>query len=392
MLQCIGQLIVLLGFSFLVAPSYAALQLNMPYGVSPISHEIYDLHMAIFYIACVIAAVVFSAIIYSLIKFRKSKGAKAALFHEHLYVEIIWTVIPFLILIGLAIPATIVLAHIHNTEESALTVKITGYQWKWQYDYPDKNISFFSFLSTPLEQIYRNGNGGGIAPQNEWFLLEVDNPMVVPINTKVKLLITSDDVVHSWWVPELGVKQDAIPGFINENWIYITKPGEYRGQCAELCGVNHAFMPIVVKAVSQADFDQWVVSEQKLRMALVQQANLKTLPESELLTLGKSEYAKNCAMCHQNNGEGLASTFPPLKHSRVVTSPLNETIVYIARGVHGTSMQGFGKILDDTTLAAIITYIRQAWGNDKINRERSLPTIAQPQDIKEVKKLIHIEQ
>lgn len=386
MLQWLGQLIVLLSFFLATPKALAALTLNMPYGFSPISHEIYDLHMAVFYISCVIAALVFAAIIYSLIKFRKSKGAKAALFHEHLYVEIIWTVVPFFILIGLAIPATIVLAHIHNTEESALSVKITGYQWKWQYDYLDKNIKFFSFLSTPLEQIYNN------QPKNEWFLLEVDNPMVVPINTKVKLLITSDDVVHSWWVPELGVKQDAVPGFINENWIYITHPGEYRGQCAELCGINHAFMPIVVKAVSQADFDQWVLDQQKIDINLQQQANLKTLPESELLALGKKEYEKNCAMCHQNNGEGLSSTFPPLQHSRVVTSPLNETIVYVARGVSGTPMQGFGKILDDTSLAAIITYIRQAWGNDKINIQRSLPTVAQPQDVKDVKQLINIER
>jgi cytochrome c oxidase subunit 2 len=215
------------------------------------------LHMAAFYICCVIGALTFGVLFYSLIKFRKSKGAKAAHFHEHLGVEILWTVIPTLILIALAIPATIVLKNIHNTDESKLTIKVTGYQWRWKYDYLDQGISFFSALSTPQEQINNQ------QPKGEWYLLEVDNPVVVPINTKVKLLVTADDVIHAWWVPELGVKQDAIPGFINENWIYITKPGTYRGQCGELCGVNHAFMPIIVQAVTQEEFDKWVSDHQK---------------------------------------------------------------------------------------------------------------------------------
>lgn len=383
MLRYVSYLIVFL-YVVLVDPIAFASSYNMPYGVSPISHEIYRLHMAVFYVGCVIAICVFSVLFFSLINYRKSKGVKPAAFHANLTVEIIWTTIPFLILIGLAIPATIVLAHIHNTDESTLTIKITGYQWKWKYEYLNTHIQFFSFLSTPLEQIYGN------APKNKWYLLEVDNPVVVPVNTKVKLLITSDDVVHSWWVPDLGIKQDAVPGFINENWIYVTQPGEYRGQCGELCGVNHAFMPIVVKAVSQADFTQWM-AKQQTAMTQNQIANLKTLPESDLLSLGKINYEKNCAMCHQNNGQGLSSTFPRLKNSRVVTAPLDETVAYILHGVPGTSMQAFGKILDDTSLAAIITYIRQAWGNYSINESKQQATVAQPQDIQRMRQILQIK-
>lgn len=251
-MQLFKRLFLILSLMLSSVTAYASYQLNMPYGASTISTEIYDLHMAAFYVCCGIGIIVFGVLIYSLIKYRKSKGAEAAHFHEHLGVEIIWTVIPTLLLVALAIPATIVLGHIHNTEESALVIKITGYQWKWKYEYLDQGISFYSNLSTTQDQINNK------QPKNEWFLLEVDEPMVVPVNTKVKLLVTADDVVHSWWVPQLGVKQDAVPGFINENWVYVTKPGTYRGQCGELCGVNHGFMPIVVEAVSQSEFQKWV--------------------------------------------------------------------------------------------------------------------------------------
>lgn len=270
----ISRIILLISGCFLAVTAYATPGINMPYGVSPISHEIYNLHMAAFYICCGIGAVTFGVLLYSLIMFRKSKGAKAAHFHEHLGVEILWTVIPALILVALAIPATIVLKHIHNTEQSALTIKVTGYQWKWKYEYLDQDISFFSTLSTSQDQINNK------APKSQWFLLEVDNPVVVPVNTKVKLLVTADDVIHAWWVPELGIKQDAVPGFINENWIYITKPGMYRGQCGELCGVNHAFMPIIVKAVSQAEFDTWVTAHQ-LHANNTRKANAEVLHQAQ---------------------------------------------------------------------------------------------------------------
>src|SRR3990167_3531094 len=359
--------------------AFASLTTNMTYCVSPISHGIYDLHMTAFFVCCIIAAVVFSLIIYSLFKFRKSKGAKPAHFDENVVVEVIWTTIPFLILIGLAIPATMLLWKIHNTNESTMTIKITGYQWKWRYEYLDTGVNFFSFLSTPQDQIYNK------AIKNKWYLLEVDKPMVVPVNTKVKLLITSDDVIHSWWVPAVGVKQDAVPGFINENWIYVTEVGEYRGQCGELCGINHGFMPIVIKAIPQADFNQWVVEQQKNRVIQEQQGNISTLPQSTLLKIGKMEYERNCAMCHQNNGQGLSTSFPALKNSPVVTSPLDENIAYVLHGVPGTPMQAFGKILDDTTLAAIITYIRQAWGNDVVNQNEQHATVAQPSEIKKIR-------
>jgi cytochrome c oxidase subunit 2 len=257
MYQRVGRLFLLLSTGLMARSIFATPGINMPYGVSPISHQIYNLHMAAFWICCAIGIPTFGVLFYSLFKFRRSKGAVAAHFHEHIGVEIMWTVIPTLILVALAIPATIVLKNMHNTDESQLTIKITGYQWKWRYEYLDQGIAFFSNLSTPQAQI------NGLEPKNKWFLLEVDNPVVVPVNTKVRLLVTSDDVIHDWWVPELGVKQDAIPGFINENWVKITEPGTYRGQCGELCGVNHAFMPIVIEAVSQAEFDKWVVAHQK---------------------------------------------------------------------------------------------------------------------------------
>jgi cytochrome c oxidase subunit 2 len=258
MQRSFSRLFIFISFCFFAITAYATPGVNMPEGVTPVSNEIYKLHMACLYICCVIGTLTFGVLIYSLVKFRKSKGAKAAHFHEHLGIEILWTVIPTLILVALAIPSTIVLKHIHNTDNSGLTIKVTGYQWKWRYEYLDQGISFFSNIATPQNQI------NDTAPKGKWYLLEVDHPVVVPVDTKVKLLVTADDVIHDWWVPELGVKQDAIPGYINENWFYATKPGTYRGQCAELCGVNHAFMPIVVEAVSKEDFSKWVSSQQKV--------------------------------------------------------------------------------------------------------------------------------
>lgn len=348
--------------------------LNLPYGVSPISNRIYDLHMVAFYVCCGIGVVVFGVLIYSLIKFRKSKGAKAAHFHEHLGIEILWTTIPFVILVFLAIPATQILADIHNTDKSELTLKITGYQWKWKYEYLDQGISFFSNMSTTYDQI------NGTAPKSPWFLLEVDNPVVVPINTKVKLLVTADDVIHAWWVPELGVKQDAIPGFINENWIYVTKPGTYRGQCGELCGVNHGFMPIVVEAVTQEDFNKWVAAHRQPVMT-----KLTSLSEAELLKLGKAQYEKSCAMCHQSNGQGLPPTFPPLKGSRVVVGPADAATAFVLTGVPGTAMQAFGDQLDDQAIAATVSYIRAAWGNEKLNTRHQYPVVVQPADVAKVR-------
>lgn len=379
MQQLIYRFIVFLSLGLLAFPVFATPGINMPYGVTPVSKEIYQLHMAAFYICCVIGAIVFGVLIYALIKFRKSKGAQAAHFHEHLGIEIIWTTIPFLILVALAIPATIVLQHIHNTDESALTVKITGYQWKWKYEYLDQGISFFSVLATTQDQINNK------VPKNEWFLLEVDKPLVIPVNTKVKILVTADDVIHAWWVPELGVKQDAIPGYINENWLYITKPGIYRGQCGELCGINHGFMPIVVQAVSQDEFTKWVNTNRATTVQATQSASIPPMTEAELLTLGRTEYERSCGMCHQNNGVGLPPSFPPLKKSRIVTGPATANISFVLTGVPGTAMQAFGDQLDNKTLAAIITYTRKSWGNDEMNRRHKNPVIVQPADVEKVR-------
>lgn len=373
----IRRIILFVGFlSCGVTAAHASLgALNMPVGVTPISYQIYWLHMTCFFVCCGIGAIVFGVMIYSLIKFRKSKGAEAAHFHHNLMVEIIWTTIPFLILVALAVPATIVLKNIHNTDQAGMTLKITGYQWKWKYEYLDQGISFFSNLSTPLDQINNK------APKDQWFLLEVDNPVVVPVNTKIKLLITSDDVIHAWWVPDIGVKQDAIPGFINENWMEITKPGTYRGQCGELCGVNHAFMPIVVQAVSQSDFNQWVLQHSPTALEAQHQEDIKPLPDNELLSKGKAQYEKYCAMCHQPTGVGLPPSFPPLKGSHVVTGMASANIAYVLQGVPGTAMQAFGKQLDNRTLAEIITYIRHAWGNDVLNARHQNALTVQPIDV-----------
>ena len=374
----IAKLITFIGLSIISVAAFATPGINMPYGVTILSHEIYRLHMACIYVCCGIGVIVFGVLIYALIFHRKSKGAKAVHFHEHLGVEILWTTIPFLILVALAVPATIVLKHIHNTDKSALTVKITGYQWKWKYEYLDQGVSFFSNLSTTQEQINNK------APKNEWFLLEVDHPMVVPINTKVKLLVTADDVIHAWWVPEFGIKQDAIPGYINENWIYVTKPGTYRGQCGELCGINHGFMPIVVQAVTQDEFNKWVKDHQPksdITGAATTTPVVKDMPAAELLEKGKAQYEKSCVMCHQANGAGLPPSFPALKDSHVVTGPVSGAITFVMNGVPGTAMQAFGEQLNDNEMAAVVTYIRQSWGNDELNKKHGLPVVVQPQEI-----------
>jgi cytochrome c oxidase subunit 2 len=380
MANTIARLLVFISTLFLALTAQATPGWNMPYGVTPVSQQIYTLHMASFYVCCAIGFLVFSVLIFSLIKYRKSKGAKAAHFHEHTMVEIIWTTIPFLILVALAIPSTRILKNIHNTEASAITVKIVGYQWKWKYEYLDQGISFFSSMSTPQDQI------DGKSPKNEWFLLEVDNPLVVPINTKIKLLVTADDVIHSWWVPELGVKQDGIPGYINENWTYITKPGTYRGQCGELCGVNHGFMPIVVKAVTQEEFDLWLKTFGKKGLQHSEHLVTAKLTKEDLLTLGKTQFDKTCGMCHQPTGLGLPPTFPALKGSKISTGPAEAEIKLVLQGVPGTAMQAFGEQLDDKTLAAILTYTRSAWGNQALNDAAKNTSTVQPIDVAKMRK------
>ncbi len=241
--------------------AHAVQPYNMPVGVTEISREVYNLHMIIFWICVAIGVVVFGTMFYSILKHRKSKGHQPAQFHESTTVEIVWTVIPFAILIFMAVPAAKTLIQMYDASEADMTVKITGYQWKWKYEYVDDGISFYSNLSTPAEQIYAS------AKKDENYLLEVDNELVVPVGKRIRFLITADDVIHAWWVPDLAVKKDAIPGFINDFWTKIDKPGVYRGQCAELCGRYHGFMPVVVRAVEPAEYDKWVAEQKAKAMA-----------------------------------------------------------------------------------------------------------------------------
>ncbi|HHF3022780.1 TPA: cytochrome c oxidase subunit II [Vibrio diabolicus] len=338
---------------------------NMTKGVTAISGQVYELHMLIFYICCVIALIVFGVMFYSIFRHRKSKGAVAAHFHESTKVEIIWTVIPIIILVAMAIPATKTLVAMEDTSQSDITVKITGSQWKWHYSYFGEDVEFFSLLATSQKQI------DGIETKGAHYLLEVDNPLVLPVNRKVRFLMTSDDVIHSWWVPDFAVKKDTIPGFINEAWTRIDEPGVYRGQCAELCGRAHGFMPVVVHAMEEEKFDEWLASKKEeiaLQKAAAQEALSQDLSMEELMSQGESIYTARCAVCHQANGEGIPGAFPAIKGSPIATGPISEHIDVIVNGRPGTAMQSFSNQLSDKEIAAVITYQRNAWGNDTGDR------------------------
>lgn len=358
-------LTVLCAFGF-VQSAFAAAdywQLNMYEGVTPISQDTYYLHMLAIVVCAIIGVLVFGVMIYSLIHHRKSKGYKPATFHDNLHLEIVWSIIPFLILIGLAFPATKVLMRMEDTTDSEVTIKVVGHQWRWQYQYLDQGISFFSTLSTPYDQIHNKKQ------KNEWYLLEVDKPLVLPIHKKIRFLVTSNDVVHSWWVPELGIKRDAIPGFMYEAWAKIEKPGTYRGQCAELCGIYHGFMPIVVEAVSEQDFDKWVAKqikeEDNYDKSGVSPADQKPMTRAELMILGKKKYQDLCVACHQADGSGLPPLYPALKGSSVALgAPISRHIDIILNGVPGTAMQPYKEQLSDAEIAAITSYERNAWGNN----------------------------
>ncbi|HED52405.1 MAG TPA: cytochrome c oxidase subunit II [Gammaproteobacteria bacterium] len=357
--------IVLLSFAGGAAADYV---LNLRQGVTPISHEIYGLHMLILWICVAIAVVVFTAMFISIVLHRKSRGAKPAQFHESTTVEIIWTIVPFLILVGMAIPATKALVMMEDTSNSDLSIKVTGYQWKWGYDYLDEGVSFISTLTTPREQINNQQEKG------ENYLLEVDNPVVVPVNKKVRLMITASDVIHAWWVPDLGMKKDAIPGFINEMWFKAEKEGTYRGQCAELCGRDHGFMPIVVVVKNEADYRQWL-TDQKQQMNAASAGADRDWSMAELMERGKKAYTSSCAACHQASGEGVPGAFPALKGSAIATGPKAAHVDIVMHGKPGTAMGAFADQLNDIDLAAIITYERNAWGN-------STGDLVQPSEIK----------
>jgi cytochrome c oxidase subunit 2 len=368
--------------SLISCAALATPTMNMSPGVTPISRDIYFLHMTIFWICVVIGVIVFGVMFYSLIRHRKSLGVQPATFHENTKLEIFWAIIPFLILIVMAFPATKVLMNMEDNSDADINIKVTGYQWKWRYEYLDEGLNFFSNLSTPLEQIQ------GKAPKGEWYLLEVDKPVVVPIHKKVRFLVTSNDVVHSWWVPALGVKRDAIPGYIHESWARIDRPGIYRGQCAELCGLNHAFMPIVVDARTEADYQAWVKAQ---RMAATQPPGKSpppTAPMSKeaLMTNGEQVYGRVCVVCHQSNGQGMPPAFPALAGSKLANGPVADHIHIVLKGRAGTAMQAFELQLNDKDIASVVTYERNAWGNGQPKLGKAAGGLVQPADIAAMRK------
>jgi len=345
------------GIAALAAPG-AALAVpnwNLQTPVTPIAAQIVSLHAFIFWICVLIFVAVFGVMFYSIFRHRKSVGHQAAQFHENTTVEVIWTVIPFLILLFMAFPATKTILAMRDTSSPDMTVKVTGYQWKWGYDYVQEGFGFLSTLKTPLAQIENQ------EPKGENYLLEVDNPLVVPVDAKVRLLITADDVIHAWWMPAFGVKQDAIPGYIRDSWFRAEKVGTYRGQCAELCGKEHGFMPIVVEVLSKDDYAKWVGDQKKKASAAADDPN-KVWDLKDLAARGEKVYAANCVACHQATGKGVAGAFPALDGSKIVNGPKAEQIALVLNGKAGTAMAAW-KGLSDADLAAVITYTRNSWGN-----------------------------
>ena len=307
----------------------AAWTVNMAPGATEVSRTVFDLHMTIFWICVVIGVIVFGAMFWSMIIHRRSTGQEPAHFHESTTVEILWTVVPFVILVLMAIPATKTLIDIYDSSESELDIQVTGYQWKWNYKYLGQDVEFFSNLATPAEQIHNK------AEKDEHYLLEVDEPLVIPVGTKVRFLITAADVIHSWWVPALAVKRDAIPGFVNEAWTRIDKPGIYRGQCAELCGKDHGFMPIVVEAKSKEDFAKWLAGRR--RRSPSSELTDKEWTLEELSARGDKVYHTTCAACHQPEGQGMPPMFPALKGSKIATGPKEDHLNIVFHGKPGTA-------------------------------------------------------
>jgi cytochrome c oxidase subunit 2 len=336
--------------------AHASWTVNMAPGATEVSRAVFDLHMITFWICVVIGVVVFGAMFWSMLIHRRSTGQQPAHFHESTTVEVLWTLIPLVILVVIAIPATKTLIDIYDTTESELDIQITGYQWKWHYKYLGQEVEFFSNLATPQSQIQNQ------EPKSENYLLEVDNPLVVPVGTKVRFLITGADVIHSWWVPAFAVKKDAIPGFVNESWTRIDQPGIYRGQCTELCGKDHGFMPIVVEAKSKEDFAKWLAARKDEALQL-KELTSKEWTREELIARGEKTYQTTCAACHQAEGQGLPPMFPALKGSKIATGSKEGHLNLVFNGKPGTSMAAFGKQLSEVDIAAVITYERNAWGN-----------------------------
>lgn len=339
------------------AAVHAAWELNMPRGVTLISREAYDQHMLMLWWCVGIGIVVFGAMFYAMIRHRHGAGHTAAHFHHNTFAEIVWTVVPALILVVMAIPATRALIVMEDTSEADMTLKVTGYQWKWRYEYLEDEVDFFSSLAPESrEAIYADPF------TRENYLLEVDNEVVLPVGRKVRILLTANDVIHAWWVPALGMKKDAIPGFINELWTRVDEPGVYRGQCAELCGKDHGYMPIVVRAVPEGEYVAWVEDRHAAQELVAAEAQ-RDWTKDELMARGKEVYDVACVACHQANGQGLPPTFPAISGSPIATGPLESHMDRVMNGKPGTAMAAFAGQLNDADLAAIITYQRNALGN-----------------------------
>ncbi len=377
-------------------PALAAWELNFQESVTDVGQEIYDLHMLIFWICVGIAVVVFGAMIYSIIKHRKSVHPDPATFTHSTLAEIGWTTIPIIILVVMAFPAAKVLVKLEDNSKADLTVEVTGHQWNWHYKYPEDNVQFFSKLDE-ASNIARRGINNIDVNTVANYLLNVDRPMVVPVNKKVVIKLTANDVIHAWWVPKLGGKRDAVPGFINTLWFKANKIGTYRGQCSELCGRGHGFMPIVVEVVSDADYAKWVISQQDgltsvstaspipgatgsvaaSTPVMTQEKVVTTagsmvdevavmapaMDKAQLMKRGEEVYQVNCMACHQASGAGLPPAFPALTGSEVATGPAEGHIDNILNGRPGTAMVAFGRTLSDEDIAAVVTYVRNALGN-----------------------------
>jgi len=344
---------------------------------TPVAHQIYDLHLVVLGIGVAIALVVFLFMFYAIVRHRRSLGHEASRFSDNKALTIVWTAIPLLIVVGMAFPASRTVVAMKNTSSPDMTVKATGYQWKWHYDYLEENVSFYSDLSTPRDQIENRARKG------EYYLIEVDNPLVVPVGKKVRILVTANDVIHSWWVPAFGVKQDAIPGFVRDSWFEVDTPGIYRGQCAELCGKEHGFMPIVVEALPEEQYKTWLAEQQaknKLVAAAASAAAEKTYTLDELRVEGEKVYGHSCVACHQANGQGVPGAFPALAHGPITTGPIAGHVDIVMNGSKkNPAMAAWKGQLSDLELAAVITYERNAFGN-------TTGDFVQPKDIAAARK------
>ncbi len=329
--------------------------LNMPEGVTPLSRTIFDIHMVVFWICVAIGILVFGFMFYVMWAHRKSRGHEPAQFHDNHTAEFIWTIIPAIICVGLMFPAGKAIIEAYDTADAELTVKVTGLQWKWQYEYLGKDIKFLSELATPEDEIQNRTAKG------EFYLNEVTEPLVIPVDTKVAFKITGADVIHSWWVPDFGVKRDAIPGFVNDAWAVVEEPGIYFGACTELCGQNHAFMPVVVKAVEKEVFEAYLADKQQQAKELAAVLE-QTKTMDEMMEIGEAAYNRSCAACHGTDGKGIAGVFPSMVGSPYISGAINDHIDIVMNGKSGTAMQSFGNLLNELEIAAIITYERNAWG------------------------------